>query len=344
MNSPKSRFNDVKVMLSKCLEINDPIILREALYECISTLDNIDMPIRKAVEKLAFLFSRSQLNMIVNTDVTISKELFDFLKDKITSSHEPVEIVFGDHDCTFNGTSVIESLNITNIVNGKSKKLILVVEDSVLHLRVLFRKLKQVLFKTYVGHTPTFKGNYDTFEYEDYFFVFCKNGKIAYDVFTTKRPMAVITDNDMPYMNGHTMAGLILGTDSLTKVLMISGNSPELISDLMIKYPDRINFLSKDSNDCTFARLFKQMFLTTTYDDFMYDDVDFKSHSLDNTPTQSSPFLPDLKAPTLISTTISHTPKSTNTFRRNPRSYINRTLMSTPTPDSESFTPFDENY
>lgn len=343
MNSPKSRFNDVKVMLSKCLEIDDPIVLKDALYECIASLDNIDLPIKKAVEKLAFLFSRSHLKMVVNTDVTISKELFDFLKDKITSSHEPVEIIFNDDDCIFNGTSIIESLSLTNIVNSNNLKLILVVEDSVFHLKMLFHKLKNVLFKTYNGPTPRFANNYETFEYEDYFIVFCKNGKIAFDVFTSKRPFAVVTDNDMPYMNGHTMANLILSTDSLTKILMISGNSPELISDLLIKYPDRITFLGKEASNSTFSRIFKQMFISSTHDEFMYDDVDFKSHSLDNTPTQSSPFLPDLSPKPHVNTNVGFIPKTTNSFKRNPRSFINRSLKEDTTTDDQ-FSSIEDSY
>lgn len=261
MNSPKCRISDIKVILAKCETLDDPILLKEALYECIAMLDNHDIQIVKAVEQLRILYQHIKLDIEVNTNVTISKELFDFIKDRISNSNESVKIIFNSDDCIFNGLSIIDSLNLTNIVKITDKKLILVVDDSPFNLKVLYQKIKTLLFPDEKIVHMDFSGNYTIFENETYIVVFCKNGKTAYEVFKSRTPFAIITDNDMPFMNGHDMSALILESDKNSKILMISGNSIQLIEDLINKYPGRINFLDKGTDKSTFSKVFTKMFI-----------------------------------------------------------------------------------
>lgn len=264
MNSPKSRILDVKVMLSKCATIDDPVLLKDALLECIKNLDNIDIPIVKAVEQLKTLYKHIQLNIEVNTNVTISKELLEFIKNQITDLPEsPVSLTFNSDDCLFNGISVIDSINLINEVKETNLKVILVVDDSLFSLKMLFNRLKELLFVEYKGKTPDFKDNYETFEINGYMFVFCKNGKIAINTFNVKQPFAIVTDNDMPFMDGYTMSKTILAKDELTKILMVSGNSSTSVDDLLTIYQNRFKFTSKCASKKTFHEVFTEMFLNT---------------------------------------------------------------------------------
>lgn len=260
MNSPKCRISDVKVILSKCETIDNPVILKEALIECLAMLNNVDIPIKRAVEQLSFLFKHRTLNIEVNTDVTISNELYEYVKEKITTNEGDIKIIFNTDDCIFNSVSVIDSFNLTNIVRNITMKLILVVDDSKFNLKIIYHKLKSLLFHDYNCVTPDFNNNYTTFQHDDYFFIFCKNGKTGYDVFKTKTPYAIITDNDMPFMNGHDMSSLILESNMSSNILMISGNSESSIHDLITKYPSRIKFLCKSEVNTLFDIYFNQMF------------------------------------------------------------------------------------
>lgn len=267
MNSPKCRISDVKIMLAKCATLDDPLLLKEALLECIAILENEDIQIEKAVDKLKFLFQHRQLDIKINTNVTISKELFNYIKEKIAMSTDSVNIVFNSDDCIFNSISIIDSLNLTNIIKSSEKKLILIVDDSVFNLKMLFQKLKVLLFPNLVTIMPDFSGNYATFEIENYFIVFCKNGKIGYDIFKTKKPYAIITDNDMPFMNGHDMSDLILKSNSTSKIIMISGNSSTCVDDLITEYPNRIKFLNKGDSNSLFQSTFIDLFLNEFIED-----------------------------------------------------------------------------
>lgn len=263
MNSPKNRILDIKVMLSKCAIIDDPILLRSVLTECVALLDNVDISIEKAVEQLKILFHHIKLNIQVNTDVKISKELYEFIKYRITeiqSNSELVSIIFNSDDCIINGISVIDSYNLTNTIKDNKHKLILIADDSSFNLKMIFNKLKILLFPSYHGLTPNFDNNYTTFEIDEYLLVFVKNGKIGFDVFKTIIPYAIITDNDMPFMNGHDMSNLILSSNSESKILMISGNSSNTVEDLFNLYPQRFKFLCKGSTNLTFFDTFNELF------------------------------------------------------------------------------------
>lgn len=261
MNSPKCRISDIKVILARCAMIEDPILLRETLLECVSLLDNYDMKIENVVEQLIDIFKNKKLTIQVNTNVMISKELFEYIKQKIFEIDDDITLIFNSDDCIINSVSVIDSFNLINFVSGNNKKLLILADDSVFSLKMLFQSIKNILFPDIKSLMPDISGNYATFETDDYLIVLCKNGKIAQDVFKIKVPYVIITDNDMPFMTGFELSKFILKSNNHSRIIMLSGTTDQNINSLIDTYSDRMVFVNKMDMKKSFERLFREMFV-----------------------------------------------------------------------------------
>ena len=154
---------------------------------------------------------------------------------------------------------VLQLHHINQLFSIKNNKIILFVDDVLLNIKILWIKILKYLYPLHkYNNFPILSNdqwqNYGMFviEFNEYTFIFASNGLYGKDIALSINCYIIITDIQMPLLNGIDMIKILLEKSYKSKILINSAlpkKELESLNDIMelIKIPN-ISFLEKGSN------------------------------------------------------------------------------------------------
>ena len=97
-------------------------------------------------------------------------------------------------------------------------------------------------------------------ELGDYYFLFCCNGQIGYDVAIIKECYFIITDVEMPVMDGIEMINKLLEYGITSKIFISSAHKADSIKKIKDLSPENLEILPKACSNELFIEVLGQYF------------------------------------------------------------------------------------
>lgn len=231
--------------------------LLDILILCVNNItisdDEQDNLLIKYVSSENFKIDPSTNNILLSLGATFYSEKNLFLipcKDKIP-----------------NNVSVISKKDLNTLFSiDKKNKVIVICEDSFLCVRILLNKINRLFFDNcneikIQNDIKWEKPNIIFLNKNDYTFIITSNGQLGFDILSMIKTFFVITDIEMPELNGLEMINRLHSNGIYHRTIISSTLSNEIIYqgiDNMLNY--NISILQKGSSEECLKETLKEFF------------------------------------------------------------------------------------
>lgn len=171
--------------------------------------------------------------------------------------------ILKDENIDNNITSL--SINQLKLISSINKKVILIVDDSFLSIKIMVQKILYLLIGVEKSISFSMSGEwskiqFNSLELDDYYFIFCHNGRIGYDVATIKDCHLIISDIEMPIMDGIEMVNKLFENGLSSKIVISSSHTEETIKKIKDISPENFDILPKGCSNDEYINVLKKYF------------------------------------------------------------------------------------
>lgn len=227
----------------------------------------------------------NELVIDLSDNITNEELQFDDITDFYTFEIFKNKNKWGKMDCLFlsyiqdskhyirlvikkdNNSYIESSLNNEqlSIISSINKKIILIIDDSLTAIKMIFQKIINLFIKpsrrfSIIVNEEWSNVKFTGVELDDYHFLFCSNGQLGYDVAIIKECYFIITDVEMPVMDGIEMINKLLEYGISSKIFISSSHKRESINKIKDIAPEKLEILPKACPNEVFIEVLGQYF------------------------------------------------------------------------------------
>lgn len=218
------------------------------------------------------------INITCDKLIMVSGDIMDhYISDMIKNKNKWIELgcSFSDDEQSIfriiirkDNTITSETSLSANQLHSLSlitKKIILIVDDSIMNIKIMYQKICNFLIKVKTRSSLIINGEWDlikvvNIELENYHFVFCCNGQLGYDIATIKECYFIISDLEMPVMDGIEMINKLLEDGITTRIFISSSHNTDSVRKIKDISPEILEILPKACSNDLFISLLSPYF------------------------------------------------------------------------------------